>query len=297
MEPEDISPVYKRVREASATMNAVDAIIKSMPYQKAFNAPLMQAVNLIVKSSAYQKAVKPPALRFINEAMKFHKPIWTADFVKQMTSFHKISSAVNIRQGTYESSLAALGYGTGRPSATSLGNALAASLDGLLTYRYELIAEPVPEVPESKIILLDEVSRIKTAIREIYRNNEAIYRLEARDFEQMVAELMRKKNFNVELTKQTRDGGYDLIALQDIAGFPYRFLVECKRFAQHRRVDVNIVRSFCQVMSEENSHGIIVTSAYFSADAKKYKTRFAPYHLHFRDRDDVLDWVNQYIVS
>ncbi|TSD64485.1 restriction endonuclease [Inquilinus sp. KBS0705] len=289
MEPEDFSSAHK-------TIKFIDAIVNSNSYQNVINSPLKLTLDLIAKSSTYQNAVNPPALRFINKAMTNHQPIWTADFVRQMTSFQKTSSVINIRQGAYESSLAALGYGTGRSSAMFLRNALAASLDGLLAHRYDLIAEPVLEVAESKIILFDEVSRIKAAISEIYRDNEAIYRLEARDFEQMVAELMREKNFDVELTKQTRDGGYDLIALQDTGGFPYRFLIECKRFARHRRVDVNIVRSFCQVLSEEKSNGIIVTSAYFSADAKRYQKKFAPYHLNFRDRDDILEWVNQYVM-
>jgi restriction system protein len=63
------------------------------------------------------------------------------------------------------------------------------------------------------------VSRIKAAIQEIYKNNEAIYRLEPRGFEDMVAEPMRKKDFKVEQTKQTRDSGYDLIAIEGVAGF------------------------------------------------------------------------------
>ncbi|UOE50915.1 restriction endonuclease [Mucilaginibacter sp. SMC90] len=70
-----------------------------------------------------------------------------------------------------------------------------------------MITEPKLEVPETKIILLDEVSRIKTAINDIYLENEAIYRLQSRDFEEMIAEIMRHKNFNVALTKRTRDGG------------------------------------------------------------------------------------------
>jgi HJR/Mrr/RecB family endonuclease len=178
-----------------------------------------------------------------------------------------------------------------------MGYADAKSLEDLFTLSYELFAEPVLETPETKIILLDEVARIKSAIKEIYRDNQIIYRLEPRDFEEMVAELLRKQDFKVELTKQTRDGGYDLIALQNISGFPNRFLVECKRHASHRPVGVNIIRSFCQVMSEEKNNGIIVTSSYFSAEAMKYREKFQPYNLHFRDRDDILEWVNKYVAS
>lgn len=280
----DFTKRYQSAKNAGAVIKAVEAITKPLRI-----SPMMQAQELINKSTAYQNIVDLPYLRMINELMKpaaslkdYKTTIWTAEFIRQMTSFQKLASPIKFRTDFLDMDLSSLGFD--QPSS-----------DEMIAFEYDLITEPKLELPETKIILLDEVSRIKGAIREIYRNNDAIYRLEPYEFEQLVAELMRNKHFHVELTKRTRDGGYDLIALQDVGGFPYRFLVECKRFAKTRRVDVNIVRSFCQVMNEEKNNGIIVTSAYFSADAKKYRQKFAPYHLHFKDRDDVLEWVDQYV--
>lgn len=38
-----------------------------------------------------------------------------------------------------------------------------------------------------------------------------------------------QKGFEVMLTKQTRDGGYDILALKLNRDFHLKFLVECKR--------------------------------------------------------------------
>jgi len=162
--------------------------------------------------------------------------------------------------------------------------------------RYNLIPEPDTEEPVSRIILLDEGKKIKKIIKSVYDDHTELFRMEPRSFEEMIAELLVRQGFAVELTKQTRDGGYDLIAVQDLSGFPVKFLVECKRFAIDRKVNVNIIRSFSDVMNTEGSMGIVVTSSYFTRDAKIYPGKSRPWLLHYRDHDDVIRWVNQYVL-
>nr|WP_067053990.1 restriction endonuclease [Mucilaginibacter sp. L294] len=162
-------------------------------------------------------------------------------------------------------------------------------------FDYTLIEEENTE-PESQIILLDEGSRIKRIIKDIYKKNQGIYTLNPNDFEDMIAELLRFQQFEVEMTKRTRDGGYDLIAVKNIGEFPVRFLVECKRHAKARKVGVGIVRSFRDVINTDGANkGIIVTSSYFSPDAEKERLRNKPYMLDFKDHDDVIGWVNKYV--
>ena len=161
-------------------------------------------------------------------------------------------------------------------------------------YDYTLIEEEDSE-PESRIVLLDEGERIKRIISTIYQNNQAIYSMKPIDFEYMVAELLRAQQFEVEMTKQTRDGGYDLIAVKNVGNFPVRFLVECKRNAKSRKVGVDIIRGFRDVIKTQGANkGIIVTSSYFSADANKERQQ-TPYLLEFKDHDHVIEWVNRYI--
>ncbi len=162
-------------------------------------------------------------------------------------------------------------------------------------FDYTLIEEGDGE-PESQIILLDEGSRIKRIITDIYNNNQSIYTMQPSDFEDMIAELLRFQQFEVEMTKRTRDGGYDLIAVKNIGEFPVRFLVECKRHARARKIGVGIVRSFRDVINTYGANkGIIVTSSYFSPDAERERLQGKPYMLDFKDHDDVIGWVNRYI--
>lgn len=162
-------------------------------------------------------------------------------------------------------------------------------------FKYTLIGNEDDE-PESQIILLDEGSRVKRIIRDIYHNHQSIFTMQPNDFEDMIAELLRFQQFEVEMTKRTRDGGYDLIAVKNVGDFPVRFLVECKRHARSRKIGVGIVRSFRDVINTQGANkGIIVTSSYFSPDAEKERLKNKPYMLDFKDHDDVIEWVNKYI--
>ena len=150
--------------------------------------------------------------------------------------------------------------------------------------------------PEKKIILLHEANRLKTAIQDIYRDNSLLYKIHDRAFEEIVAELLRSQQFDVELTKQTRDGGYDILAIKNLAGFPLRFLVECKRYAKTRHVGVDIIRSFSNVIQNEDANkGIICTTSYFSRDAKQHGQKYMPYKLDFRDNNHIMEWIRTYL--
>lgn len=146
-----------------------------------------------------------------------------------------------------------------------------------------------------KPIVVDESQKTKRIILDIYRNNQSLLTIEPRQFEEIVAELLHSQGYEVELTKQTRDNGYDIIAIKHIGygQIPLKFLVECKRFA-NRKVSVDIIRSFKEVLdSEQANRGIIATTSYFTRDAIK-KQRLHPYLLDFKDKDQIIKWVNDY---
>jgi len=147
-------------------------------------------------------------------------------------------------------------------------------------------------LPEN--IIIDEAKRVKSIIYDIYKNNEIIHKIDARNFEEVVAELLMLRKFKVELTKRTRDGGYDILAIQDVGGLPMKFLVECKRYAKNRGIGIEIVRQFMDVINQENANaGLIVTTSYFTTGAVERQQQH-PYRLKLEDRLDVLSWVEQY---
>lgn len=146
----------------------------------------------------------------------------------------------------------------------------------------------------SQIILLNEAVNIREVILDIYKNHHRLLDVTSRQFEELIAELLSSQGFSVELTKQTRDGGYDIIAISSMVNqAPQKWLVECKRLSS-KKVGIEVVRSFKEVVEATHvNRGIIATTSYFSADAMR-KQRETPYLLDFRDKDAVMNWIYEY---
>lgn len=84
-----------------------------------------------------------------------------------------------------------------------------------------------------------------------------------REFEFLVGEYFRRRQFTVKETKTGADGGIDLIAEKGSE----KYLVQCKQWRTHK-VGVNIVRELLGVMvGAEATGGIVVTSGEFTEDA------------------------------
>lgn len=173
--------------------------------------------------------------------------------------------------------------------------ALECEIESLQFREFDLI-----EWPENEIILptqevITQTNKVKDIIRAIYQDHQFLFKLTSRQFEEVVAELLENKGFHVELTKQTRDNGYDILALKDLNGFPLKFLVECKKYASSRPIGIEIIRSFCDVVKEENANkGIICTTSYFTSPAKERKIKEG-HMLDLHDRSDLLHWVIDYL--
>ncbi|GAB0151484.1 restriction endonuclease [Marinobacterium sp. BA1] len=115
----------------------------------------------------------------------------------------------------------------------------------------------------------------KSILERIKYNPDAMHGLTPRQFEEMVAELMVKRGYEVDLTKATRDGGKDLIIANhtDIGNFMY--YVECKKYAPTNPVGVNLVRELAGTISADRvTAGIMITSSYYSPDAVEFSKNF-----------------------
>lgn len=171
-----------------------------------------------------------------------------------------------------------------------------------INYDLSKIVEAADESEDARKIILPklitEAKNIKDVIKDIYANNTILFNIAPRKFEELIAELLYKKGFSVELTKQTRDGGHDIIALStDHAGMPLKYLVECKRYRRDRKVGIDIVRSFCDVIREHGvNRGIIFSTSYFTKDARD-RQKAMSLLLDLKDHDDAINWVKDYVVS
>jgi hypothetical protein len=130
-------------------------------------------------------------------------------------------------------------------------------------------------------------------LAEMLSRPEQMQEMGDRKFEQFVAELLNRDGFEVRLTPQTHDGGYDVLAMRRLQAFELLFLVECKRYKRSRKVGVEIVRSLYGVVCEKRANaGLIVTTSTFSKPALT-TTRGLGYQLALKDYHGLLEWMQR----
>ena len=136
-------------------------------------------------------------------------------------------------------------------------------------------------------------------IREIQLSPELLRNVSPRQFEEVVAELFRARGFDVELTKRTRDGGKDIIAIStDRLGIKLKYFVECKHYAESNKVGVDVVRALHGVKNTKNGPNktIIATTSSFTADAINFAVNEATssWDVTLADYNQIMSWVGGY---
>lgn len=131
-------------------------------------------------------------------------------------------------------------------------------------------------------------------LRHLKRHPNEIHRLSPRQFEEFIAEVLASYGWKVQLTPETKDGGYDIFAInKDGTGLETAWLVECKKYRSDRPVGIEIVRSFWAVKTDLRvPNGLIATTSYFTKGAEQFKA--SRYDLALRDFESIVDWINCY---
>lgn len=132
-------------------------------------------------------------------------------------------------------------------------------------------------------------------IQKVIQNPEILFQISDRDFEVLTGDLFHSSGFEVELTPKSKDGGKDLIVTRtDEMGLRSQYLVECKRFAAHRKVGVEIVRSLHGTVDQARANGgIIVTTSTFTKPAVEWASEFKSL-LQLKDFNDLKTWLNRF---
>lgn len=114
--------------------------------------------------------------------------------------------------------------------------------------------------------LSDAISIIRHKYLLSVNPRDILNEVSARDFEFLISALFRNQNYQTQITKQTRDGGADIICTSINTPIRQRVLVECKH---HKgTIGVEVVRTLAGVVGESGStSGWVVTSSKFSKPA------------------------------
>lgn len=131
-------------------------------------------------------------------------------------------------------------------------------------------------------------------LKHLAREPRSVYQLPPRKFEELIAKLLEDQGCEVTLTKQTRDGGYDILGRMTTGPAPLLFLAECKRYAEGNPVGVEVVRSLYGVTEMQRvNFGMIVTSSSFTRDAREEKLRIGP-RMDLKEFTDLKAWLRRY---
>jgi restriction system protein len=152
-----------------------------------------------------------------------------------------------------------------------------------------LTLEPSAPVPTEIVQVVSETN--KQLVDEVVRDPTILWRLPSRKFEEIVADLLHKNGYTVEVTPPTRDGGFDVFAAHsDLLG-EFLYLVECKRYAPSNKVGVQVVRSLHGVVQASRATaGVVMTTSFFTRDAAEFHQSVS-HQLQLRDYDSIRRWI------
>lgn len=145
---------------------------------------------------------------------------------------------------------------------------------GLYLQSPELLIPEKPEIIIPKPIV-EDISTINTSLlSKIAQNPKLLHECSPREFEELVCEMLDKKGYKVNLTSQTKDGGKDIIIVENNLLGSFLIYVECKHYSPERPIGVNLVRElYGTISADEATAGLLITSSYFSKDAINFKNK------------------------
>jgi hypothetical protein len=149
-----------------------------------------------------------------------------------------------------------------------------------------LTPELVSSVREVRIELIEWLAHHPSAISSVAWDA----------FERIIAEVLASRGFEVEITARTRNASADIIAIRrDNLGVETRYLVECKRFQDKRRVGLSIINGVLGAKKRAAvDHALLVTTSHFTRHVIRLEESLRDLRLHLRDGDDIRNWLASY---
>lgn len=133
-----------------------------------------------------------------------------------------------------------------------------------------------------------------TVIGGLLKDPDSIYKMHPRRFEELVAELLSARGFDVQLTPPSGDGGRDILASKETDLGRLLHLVECKRYAPHRPIGVGLVTTlYGTVETERATNGVLVTTSRFTKGAIQ-KASQLEYRIDLKDYEALKKWLRDY---
>lgn len=121
-----------------------------------------------------------------------------------------------------------------------------------------------------------------------------VFKLSPRQYEELIAELLRDIGYEVTLTQATRDGGKDILASIKTECGDVLCLVDAKKYRNDRKIGVSMVRTLYGTLCDyQATSAMLVTTSSYSADARALQRKHQ-YQLSLKDYTDVAGWIQRY---
>lgn len=155
-------------------------------------------------------------------------------------------------------------------------------------YKIKKSAEEQQKIKSDLVIVDNEL------IQFFKRNPKALYSIKPRQFEELVACILKDMGYSVELTTNGADGGIDIIATQKADIGELLLIVDCKRYRPDNHVGIGIVRSLYGIGQQMRaSMAMLATTSFFTKRAKEFQSTVR-HQLSLKDYNDLLDWLHNY---
>lgn len=123
-------------------------------------------------------------------------------------------------------------------------------------------------------------------------NSDKLVNIHWRNFERFCAEFFKRQGYVIELGPGTNDGGIDIRAYDKKDASKPIIIIQCKRYKEDNKVDIETVKSFyTDVIFEGAQSGMIVTTSYIAKGGRKVCAARG-YPLSFAEKEDVKKWAS-----
>jgi restriction system protein len=120
-----------------------------------------------------------------------------------------------------------------------------------------------------------------------------LYNIHWRDFEHLVAHILEKLGYKIELTRGSKDGGVDIFSRKTLDIGSILTIVQCKAIKEGSKVGIDTVKTLYANANLYNaSNGILATTGCFTRGSlalfDSLQHRLSP-----ADHDCILDWIKK----
>lgn len=147
-------------------------------------------------------------------------------------------------------------------------------------------------LPESVIACMEEINA--EFLQYLSKNPRRIHATTPRQFEIVVAELLKSSGFEVEVTPPSKDGGIDILAASKSEVGTFLTIVECKKYSEVRPVPIGVIRAAYGLKQHHKaSNALVVTTSRFTKVAHDFQQTHK-YELTLKDYRDIEEWLHRW---